>query len=218
MPVSLHTVISQIHGVSGPAVVRAILQGERDPAKRADLCAGRILKKKRAAVERSLHGWWQDEHRVAHRPALAGGEFCAAQVQECDAASATPPAVRTRDLQLPEVQGPPPQSGRHHVLAGPQLHEHLLAWSHGQDAAALPGFTDTSWLKLLSEMGTDLARWPNEKAFCSWLGLAPGKDQSGKKAGGRGTGRRRRRGRFSGWPRRAWAAAATWRWADFTAG
>jgi hypothetical protein len=31
-------------------------------------------------------------------------------------------------------------------------------------------------------VGIDLARWPNVKAFCSWLGLSPGKNQSGKRA------------------------------------
>ena len=179
--VKLHTVISQIHGVSGLAVVRAILAGERDPAKLADLCDVRILKKKRARVERSLHGLWQEEHLFALKQALAGWEFCETQVSECDAAITRQLAVLTRDLTLPEVKGPPPKQGRHHVLAVPKLHQHLLALSHGQDAAALPGFTATSWLKALSEVGTDLSRWSNEKAFTAWLGLAPGKDQSGKK-------------------------------------
>lgn len=179
--VKLHTVISQIHGVSGLAIVRAILAGERDPAKLATLCDVRILNKKRAAVERSLAGVWKEEHLFALKQALAGWEFCEQQVQECDAAIARQLAALTRDLTLPEVKGPPPKTGRHHVPAVPQLHAHLLALSGGEDAAQLPGFTPTSWLKLISEVGTDLSRWPNEKAFTSWLGLSPGKAQSGKK-------------------------------------
>ncbi len=179
--VKLHTVISQLHGVSGLAIVRAILAGERDPAKLAALCDPRILNKKRAAVERSLHGVWKDEHLFALKQALAGWEFCEKQVQECDAAITRQLTTLTRDLTLPEVKGPPPKSGRHHVPHVPQLHAHLLALSGGRDAAKLPGFTPTSWLKLISEVGTDLARWPNEKAFTSWLGLSPGKAQSGKK-------------------------------------
>ncbi len=178
--VKLHTVISQINGVSGLSVVRAILSGEREPAKLAELCDVRILKTKRVAVERSLHGRWKGEHLFALKQALAGWEFCEAQVKECDAAIAEQLALLTRDLTLPAVKGRREKTGRHHVPAVPQLHAHLLALSGGQDAAALPGFTDTSWLKLLSEVGTDLARWPNEKAFCSWLGLSPGKAQSGK--------------------------------------
>lgn len=179
--VKLHTVISQLHGASGLAVVRAILAGERDPAKLAGLCDVRILKKKRAAVERSLHGRWKDEHLFALKQALAGWEFCEAQVTECDAAIAAQLRVLTQDLTLPEVKGPPAKSGRHHVPAVPQLHAHLLALSGGKDVARLPGFTGTSWLKLISEVGLDLSRWPNEKAFASWLGFSPGKNQSGNR-------------------------------------
>ena len=180
--VKLHTVISQVHGVSGLAVVRGILAGERSPAKLADLCDAQILKRKRAEVERSLHGRWKKEHLFALKLALAGWEFCEAQVKECDHAIAAQLAELTRDLTLPDVQPPAGKQGRHHVPDVPNLHAHLLALSGGKDAAALPGFTDTSWLKLLAEVGPDLSRWPNEKAFCSWLGLSPGKNQSGQKS------------------------------------
>ena len=181
--VKLHTVISQIHGVSGLAVVRAILAGERSPAKLAGLCDAQILKKKRAEVERSLHGRWKKEHLFALKQALAGWEFCEAQVRECDTAIAGQLAELTANLTLPEDPPPPAaKQGRHHVPQVPKLHAHLLALSGGKDAASLPGFTDTNWLKLIAEVGTDLSRWPNEKAFCSWLALSPGKNQSGRKA------------------------------------
>ncbi len=180
--VKLHTVISQIHGVSGLAVMRAILQGERQPARLAALCDAQILKRKRAEVERSLHGRWKKEYLFALRQALAGWEFCEAQVKECDHAIAEQLAELTRDLTLPDIKPPSDKQGRHHVPDVPKLHAHLLALSGGKDAASLPGFTDTSWLKLVAEVGTDLSRWPNEKAFCSWLALSPGKNQSGKKA------------------------------------
>jgi transposase len=179
--VKLHTVISQIHGVSGLAVIRAILQGEREPAKLAALCDARILSKKRAAVERSLHGRWKDEHLFALRQALAGWEFCEQQVRECDAAIARQLPTLSAGLPPPAAPVPPTKTGRHHVPDVPNLHGHLLALNGGQDGARLPGFTTTSWLKLFAEVGPDLSRWPNEKAFAAWLGFAPGKDQSGKK-------------------------------------
>lgn len=185
--VKLHTVISQINGVSGLAVVRAILKGERDATKLAGLCDEQILQKKRAEVVRSLHGLWKDEHLLALKQALAGWEFCHAQVSECDTAIAGQLAVLTRGLPPP----PPPAGddaaapakkhpARHHVPQVPELHQSLLTLSGGRDAAQLPGFTDTNWLRLLSEVGPDLGRWPNAKAFCSWCGLSPGKNQSGK--------------------------------------
>lgn len=187
--VKLHTVISQINGVSGLAVVRAILAGERRPARLAALCDERILQTKREAVERALQGRWKPQHLFALRQALAGWEFCEAQIKDCDQAIAAHLADLTRDLPPPDRPDSPGKSGRHHVLDVPNLHSHLTALSGGHNAAALPGFTDTNWLRLLSEVGTDLSRWPNEKAFTAWLALAPGKRQSGKK-----TWRSRRRG------------------------
>jgi transposase len=183
--VKLHTVISQIQGVSGLAVVRAILKGERDATKLAALCEESILKKKRAEVVRSLQGVWKDEHLFTLKQALGGWEFCQTQVAECDAAIATQLSALTRDLPKPppanDEAAPKKKHGpRHHVPQVPELHQSLLTLSGGRDAAQLPGFTVTSWLKLLSEVGTDLSRWPNEKAFCAWLGLSPGKNQSGK--------------------------------------
>jgi transposase len=179
--VKLHTVISQIHGASGLAVIRAILAGERRPAHLAELCDARILKQKRAAVERSLHGRWKEEHLFALRQALAGWEFCEGQVKECDAAIARQLATLNQDQPLPPASNASTKSGRHHVPEVPDLHGHLLALSGGQDASVLSGLTDTSWLKLMGEVGPDLSRWPTEKAFCSWLGLSPGKNQSGKR-------------------------------------
>lgn len=185
--VKLHTVISQIQGVSGLAVVRAILQGERNAAKLAGLCEDSILKKKRAEVVRSLEGVWKDEHLLALKQALAGWEFCQAQVAECDAAITAQLSELTRDLPKPPAAEPDAapkkkkHGPRHHVPQVPALHESLLTLSGGRDAAQLPGFTMTSWLKLLSEVGTDLSAWPNDKAFCSWLALSPGKNQSGKR-------------------------------------
>jgi transposase len=56
----------------------------------------------------------------------------------------------------------------------------MLKIFDGRDATTLSGITDYSWLQLLSETGSDLTRWPTEKHYTSWLGLAPGQHNSGK--------------------------------------
>ncbi|MCX5726452.1 MAG: transposase, partial [Candidatus Saganbacteria bacterium] len=60
------------------------------------------------------------------------------------------------------------------------LGTYLLKIFDGKDATALSGITDYSWMQLLSETGSDLSKWPSEKHFTSWLGLAPGQHTSGK--------------------------------------
>jgi transposase len=53
----------------------------------------------------------------------------------------------------------------------------------GRDATQIPGLGPALVLQLISEVGTDMTRWPSEKHFVSWLGLAGGRKQSGKRKG-----------------------------------
>ena len=43
----------------------------------------------------------------------------------------------------------------------------------GVDLVAIPGPNASTVQTLLSEIGLDLRKWPNAKAFCAWLGSAP---------------------------------------------
>jgi hypothetical protein len=67
----------------------------------------------------------------------------------------------------------------------------LVKLCGGKDLTVLPAHTDYSLLQLIGEVGTDLAKWPTEKHFTAWLGLAPGSHQSGKRKGS--VGRKRNR-------------------------
>jgi len=70
---------------------------------------------------------------------------------------------------------------RHNAPKIDNLHGLLITMTEGRDATQLPGFTSLGFMKMLAETGTDLSAWPSEKHFTSWLGLAPGSNQSGKK-------------------------------------
>lgn len=78
------------------------------------------------------------------------------------------------------------QSGRkpirHNKPEIEDLGNHMVKIFEGKDATVLPGFTDYSWLQVYAETGHDLSKWETEKHFTSWLGLAPGQHQSGKKS------------------------------------
>jgi transposase len=180
MNVRLHLVLSQLHGVSGLRVIRAILAGERDPEALSALCDAQILKHKRAQVVASLQGHWQEHHLFALRQALEGYEFCQAQARACDQQIEALLERINRD-QPPQT----PESGRkiktvrHNAPAIGNLHGHLITMTGGRDATKLPGISPLGFMKLLAETGPDLSAWPTEKHFTSWAGLAPGSNQSG---------------------------------------
>jgi transposase len=83
MNVQLHHVISDIMGVTGQAIVRAIVAGERDAATLAKLRDCRI-KADEAEIAAALQGNWRDEHLFALKQALALIDTYTAQITECD--------------------------------------------------------------------------------------------------------------------------------------
>ena len=86
-----------------------------------------------------------------------------------------------------QTKGLPPQEPkvsskvRHNAPQIEHLHEHLVTLCEGRDAAALPGISQLGFMKLVGELGTDLSGWKDQKHFTAWLGLAPGRNESGKR-------------------------------------
>jgi transposase len=182
MNVRLHVVISQIHGVSGLRVIRAIVAGERNPEVLAALCDVQILKHKKTQVIKSLRGHWQEHHLFALGQALEGYEFCLKQMRACDQQIQALLERINRDQppQRPE-EGRKIKLVRHNAPAIDDLHGKLITMTGGRDATKLPGISPLGFMKLLAETGPDLSAWPTEKHFTSWAGLAPGSNQSGNR-------------------------------------
>lgn len=189
MNIKFHDVISDLSGVSGLKVVRAILGGQRNPEQLLELCDVQIQKKKRQRVIESLRGVWAGEHLFALQQALSVWEFYQKLVADCDRQI----EVVLKDLAGPEPQAPAEEgSSVSSTLTKPpgknapqieRLHEMLVRICGGRDVTALPGVGDYLLLQLVAETGTDLSAWPTEKHFTAWCGLAPGSRQSGKRKG-----------------------------------
>lgn len=210
MNIKIHRVLSQIIGSSGLRIIRAILDGERDPERLVELCDTQVLSKKRKEMIEALRGFWQPEHLFALRQALEGWEFYQSQMVQCDkqigeALKAVTPARLEAPPQADDGRSntnrdlPPAASKKvvikkmgHNAPLISELHEVLQKLCGGQDASALPTLTDYTVMQLIGETGTDMTRWPTQKHFVSWLGLAPSSRQSGKR---RRPDRRRFRGR-----------------------
>lgn len=180
MNIKLHNVISDIVGMSGLNVIRGILNGERDPYKLAELCNNQILNNKRAKVIESLKGNYRQEHLFLLKQGLECWEFYQLKVNECDKEIEKLLNEMTKDKEEPTSSAPPKRIKGHNKPEIEDLHENLLKLTEGKDAGQLPGLSDLSFMKLISEVGTDMSKWKNHKHFVSWLNLAPGKHSSGK--------------------------------------
>lgn len=190
MNVKLHDVISSLTGASGLAVIRAILSGERDPAQLLELCDRQIQRAKSDRVKESLQGTWADEHLFALRQALDSWEHYQQQIGECDQKiqALLPPPPDEKNPSGGTTKGKRKQPGCNAPKIQ-HLRDILTHMCGGQDLTILPAHTEYSVLQLISEVGTDLSKWPTEKHFTAWAGLAPGSKQSGKR---RGSSRRTR--------------------------
>jgi transposase len=183
MNVQLPQVLSDITGTTGVAIMRALVAGERDPQVLARLRHGRCQRSE-AEIVQALSGHYRAEHVFALKQALALYDFYTAPVQECDTYleqhyAALKPT--SEEQTPPPPLGPDPKPNSHAKNAPP--FDVRACWYRilGFDLTAMPGLEASSAQVLLSEIGTDLSKWPTEKQFASWLGLAPHNDISGGK-------------------------------------
>ncbi len=188
MNIKIHDVISDLTGVSGMKMIKAMLAGERQPERLLMLCDVQIQKNKKERVIESLHGVWAAEHLFALGQALLIWEFYQQRLAECD---------RQIEEVLRELAGPPPpdspegcqgqtketKPARKNAPQIEGLHALLVRVCGGRDATSLPGIADYLWLQLIAETGKEMTAWATEKHFTAWCGLAPGTRQSGKRKG-----------------------------------
>ena len=180
MNLQLHHVVSDITGVTGMTIIRAIVAGERDP----NVLASHRDRRCHASVEmvcQALVGNYREEHVFALTQALELYEVYQTKVTACDEQieailkrlkkNAPPPAskllpVRQRTHQ-PNAPAFDARGALHAIL--------------GVDLTQINGLGPYLALKLVGECGTNLAAWPTAKHFTSWLGLAPHNKISGGK-------------------------------------
>lgn len=180
MNLRLPEVISQVHGVSGLKIIQAILSGERNAEILLGLCDPRIIKNKGQEVLKALNGRYTESGLFALKQAYQGYCFYQEQIKQCD--KQIERVLREMDQgKSKDYIGTKRKPIRHNKPNVRGMGAMLMGIFEGNDATTVSGITDYSWLKLLAETGTDLSKWPTEKHFTSWAGLAPGQHWSGKK-------------------------------------
>jgi transposase len=183
MNVQLTQVLSDISGLTGLAIIRAIVAGERNPAKLAQLRHGRCQRSE-ADLVKALTGHYRAEHVFALKQALALYDAYTDQLAECDRQieqqySAFKPRFDPDDPDHP--LGPDPKVNSHSKNAPAFDVRRQLFRLTGIDLTQVDGLHVSSVQQLLAETGTDMRKWPTVKHFASWLGLAPHNDLTGGK-------------------------------------
>jgi transposase len=183
MNVQLTQVLSDISGVTGLAIIRAIVAGQRDPAQLAQLRHGRC-QRSAADIAKALTGHYRAEHVFALKQALALYDAYTAQLAECDRQieqqySAFKPRFDPDDPDAP--LGPDPKFNSHSKNAPDFDVRRQLFRLTGIDLTQVDGLHVSSVQQFLAETGTDMSKWPTVKHFSSWLGLAPHNDITGGK-------------------------------------
>ena len=178
MNVKLTEVVSSITGVTGTAIIAAILQGERDPKRLAKLRHEKCARSE-DEIGLALEGTWRAEHLFALKQAFALYEHLHRQIDECDEEIAREldrlPA-RSGDEPIapkPRRRGRKPNDARFDAPA-------KLTRALGVDVTAIEGIDTATALVILAEIGVDVSRFPTEKHFASWLGLCPRTARSNK--------------------------------------
>lgn len=180
MNVQLTLVVSDITGVTGLRILRDLVAGQRDAAQLARHRDYRCHASERDIVA-ALTGNYRAEHLFVLQQNLALFDVYQTQLAACDTAIEAHLAHLTATVAAPSTPLPPAR-GR-----GQKPRENEPRWDvrtalhqlTGADLSQIDGIGPYNALRLLSEIGTDMTRWPTEHHFTSWLTLAPHNKISG---------------------------------------
>jgi transposase len=182
MNVQLANVLSDISGVTGQAIIKAILAGERDPHQLAELRDPHV-KADKEQIARYLEGNWQEDLLFVLKQEHEAYKFCQQQMVACD--QQLEQYLRQREdlsqgAPLPEEK----RKGRLKKKKGnkPQfdLRADLFRMT-GTDLTMIDGIDVMTATTILSEAGWDMSKWETEDHFVSWLRLCPDNRISGEK-------------------------------------
>lgn len=191
MNVQLHHAVSHLTGQTGLRILRAIIQGERDPAELVKLRDPEITRSTEEEMRKALEGDWRPELLFVLEQSLQSWDFHQEQMRVCDLQielqlKAIPSAEVPKKKE--SAPAPDPLASAHPRRKRPQSRKRNdpekdfrpeLERICGIDLTAAHGLRVLSVLVLLSEVGVDMSRWRSAKAFTSWLGLCPNNKISG---------------------------------------
>jgi transposase len=179
MNIKLNQVISDITGVTGMKIIRAIISGERNPVKLASMRnAG--CNNSETIIAKALEGNWRSEHIFALKQAVELYDFYKKQIIECESQIQRHlESFDDRSNGTPLEKPPRNSHGSSNKLNfDARRYLHRIT---GVDVTRIEGIEAPTALNIIGEIGIDMSPWPTQKHFTSWLGLCPGSKISGGK-------------------------------------
>ncbi|HYK49603.1 MAG TPA: IS110 family transposase [Terriglobales bacterium] len=187
MNLQLANVISDLSGVTGQKIVRAIVAGERDPRKLAELSDPRIHATKEE-IAKSLEGNWRLDLLFVLHQELEMYDVYQRRIAECDQQLQEHMASFADTVPPQAKEGEPQKKKAKPNKNTPQFHlSGELQRITGVDLTRIDGIDVMVAQTLVSEVGLDMSRWKTEAHFASWLGLCPDNRISGDRVLSRGT-------------------------------
>jgi hypothetical protein len=187
MNLKLTEVLSDVTGLTGRAILRAILRGTRAPEKLARY-RDKGCKASAAEIAQALTGSYREEHLFELKLAYQAWQFSLGQVEKVDGQIALQLGRMKCDRALPPLQ---PKARPKRRANSPRFDvPTALSYVVGLDLTEIEGISDLTALTVISEIGPGVSQFATVKKFCSWLGLCP----NWKKTGGRVKSSRTRRG------------------------
>lgn len=188
MNIPLSQALRDVTGLTGQRIIRAMVAGERAPHTLAAMRTYRC-QKDAEEIALALTGPWREAHLFVLTHALALFDVYTTQISACDAqierafSGIQPRFAPASEASVPPCAPPPPRrKPPAHSKNAPEVNTraHILRLT-GVDLVAMHGLSDSLAQTMLAEIGTDMSKWPDDKHFGSWLGLAPKNDISGGK-------------------------------------
>ncbi len=174
MNVCVHHAVSDITGVTGMAIIRAIVDGQRDPVALAGL-RDRRCRKSQAQIAEQLTGNWRPEHLFNLRQALKMYDQLCTVIEDYDSEILT--YINTLQPKDESDTSAPPLASKakakNLVSRGQEPMRQALYRLSGVDLTTIHGIGVDTATEIISELGIDLSVFPDENHFVSYVRLAP---------------------------------------------
>ena len=183
MNLRLDVAVTDITGISGMKVIRAILAGERNAVFLSKLCHGKV-KKSKEEIAQALNGFYRQDYLFQLKQLVSTYDFLQQQIEEVDKEMNAMIDAHLQETKKNELNFDPNKNVKKKIQKNaPRIDivKKSFQLFDGVNLMEVPGISYSTMLIIMSEVGESISKFSSAKAFSSWLRLAPNKKISGGK-------------------------------------